>query len=63
MALAKVYDTEDTLMVPIDAEMAKDMSSLLKATARTAGEHSIIAAFFNELASSIDNARTAAGLD
>lgn len=63
MALAKVYDNVDTLMVPIDLVRSADMSALLKATATTAGKHSIIAKYFNELADDIDNARIAACLE
>lgn len=66
MALAKVYDTQDTLMVPIDAEGSDSLSEMLRdaaAVLSTIGPLVLHSAPLRDLAAAIDDARTAAGLD
>jgi hypothetical protein len=61
MALAKVYDTEDTLMVPMGVDESEDAVKLLKAV--SAATQGIVGKLLLDLASTITEARTAAGLD
>jgi hypothetical protein len=61
MALAKVYDTADTIMVPLDIEESEDAVKLLKAVA--AATQGIVGGMLLELASKITDARKDAGLD
>ncbi len=61
MALAKVYDSEDTLMVPIAIKGSDRLSQLLfDAIVGKGVEDSVLLV---TLADDIDNARTAAGLE
>lgn len=59
MALAKVYDTSDTLMVPLDLEGTEGLSDLLYKVADVVADPGPL----RNLADAIEDARVAAGLD
>jgi hypothetical protein len=62
MALAKIYDTAETLMVPVDTDRAVAMSrALASAICLVKGSEAIAA--LAELEEAVDNALTAAGID
>lgn len=66
MALAKVYDTVDTLMVPLDLDGTEGLSELLRdaaAVLATLPPMSGHSEPLRNLADAIDDARIAAGLD
>jgi len=69
MALAKVYDTADTIMVPLDAESTEGLVDVLYYVAAVLENRSYEedaetkAERIRKVADAIDEARTAAGLD
>jgi len=67
MALAKIYDTADTLMVPMDLDATDSLSEYLIGAACMLDNATHVGAesaakALRKLADDIDNARTAAGL-
>lgn len=62
MALAKIYDTAETLMVPVDVDKAVAMSKALSHALTLVREFEHVAALSN-LEEALDNALTAAGID